>query len=215
MRWSSSRLVPRAQCGYSASTPGGSSGHLRGGCVRPSCNGEVMTDETSGDDAAAEDPRVQDLRQRLAEALLEVDHGEYFRARVHGWVAYRDDADVVLPVGIAERLISNFSFDREGTDTDDVVTLDSFVIAYHAAESYYRLLLALYDGATSPVAAPLIAMAELKAGRAFNSRVAAAVGLPDETLTTILDFLFLPPEVKAEWPSGAPSIEDVQEYLRR
>ena len=41
--------------------------------------------------AAAEpaeiNPRVTALRQRLNEALFEVNHGEYFRARVHGWVA--------------------------------------------------------------------------------------------------------------------------------
>lgn len=185
----------------------------------PPCNGEGMTDQTTADDTGdasvrPADPRVADLRRRLAEALLEVNHGEYFRARIHGWVAYREDADVVLPVGVADRLTSRFSFDRDANDADEVATLDAFVIAYHAAESCYRLLFALYDGSRTPTASATIAMAELKAGRDFNERVDALVGLSDETLTAILDFLFLPPELKPEWPDGAPNFEDVQEYLR-
>lgn len=173
--------------------------------------------EPSNDDGAPEaaiDQRIAELRRRLSEALLEVNHGEYFRARIHGWVAYRDDADVALPAGIAERLTSQGSFDRNTSDADDVATLDAFVIAYHAAESCYRLLFALYDGSTSPTASALIAMSELKAGRQFNSRVADVLGLSDEPLTTILDFLFLPEEVKNGWPEGVPAIEDSLEYLR-
>jgi hypothetical protein len=175
-----------------------------------------MSDESTDDtgDAPALDPRIEDLRRRLAEALLEVNHGEYFRSRIHGWVAYRHDTDVVLPVGIAERLISQFSFDRDEGDADEVATLDAFVIAYHAAESCYRLLFALYDGSRTHTASALIAMNELKAGPLFNDRVKALMGLPDETLTTVLDFLFLPPEIKDAWPDGADQIEDVQEYLR-
>jgi len=175
-----------------------------------------VTDESNDktEPAPTSDPRIEDVRRRLAEALLEVNHGEYFRSRIHGWVAYRNDDDVVLPVGIAQRLISQFSFDRDEGDADEVATLDAFVIAYHAAESCYRLLFALYDGSRTPTASALIAMNELKAGPAFNDRVKAMVGLPDESLTTVLDFLFLPPEIKAAWPDDAPQIEDVQEYLR-
>ena len=176
-----------------------------------------MTDESSGETEPAPetDPRVEDLRRRLAEALLEVNHGEYFRSRIHGWVAYRDDIDVGLPVGIAERLTSQFSFERDAGDADEVATLDAFVIAYHAAECCYRLLFALFDGSRTLTASALIAMNELKAGPDFNGRVEHWVGLPDDSLTLMLDFLFLPPEIKDQWPDGADEIEDVQDYLQR
>ncbi|KAA1421248.1 hypothetical protein F0U44_02750 [Nocardioides humilatus] len=175
-----------------------------------------MTEESTDDTefAPEPDPRIEDLRRRLSEALLEVNHGEYFRSRIHGWVAYRDDVDVVLPVGIAGRLKSPFPFDRNPGDADEMATLDAFVIAYHAAESWYRLLFALFDGSRTTTASALIAMVEMKAGAAFNKRVEHWIGLPDESLTKMLDFLFLPEEVKDEWPDEGATIEEVQEYLR-
>ena len=137
------------------------------------------------------DPRVAELRQHLNEAFIEVNHGEYFRSRIHGWVAHRRDVDVRLPDEIAERLTSPFGFQQD-EDAGDIATLDAFVIAYHAAESYWRYLLALYDG-SGPAGVPLMAMAEMQTGRDFNDRVSAVVKLPDPKLTELLDFLFLPP----------------------
>ena len=158
------------------------------------------------------DPRDAELRQHLNEAFIEVNHGEYFRSRIRGWVAYRSDVDVRLPDEIAERLTSPFGFQRD-EEAGDIATLDAFVIAYQAAESYWRYLLALYDG-SGPAGVPLMAMAELEAGRGFNDRVSAVVKLPDPKLTELLDFLFLPPEVKDAWRTAPPSLESVQEYLR-
>ncbi len=174
-----------------------------------------MTDEANHTPAGDHplDPRVEELRRRLAEALLEVNYGEYFRSRIHGWVAYRHDADVVLPDGIAGRLKSQFSFERDPEDAEEVATLDAFVIAYHAAECCYRLLFALHDEARTRTASALLAMNELKAGKDFNDRIEALAGLTDDVLTQVLDFLFLPPELKQAWPNGADEIEEVQEYL--
>ena len=58
------------------------------------------------------------LRNRLNEALLGVENGGYFRSRVHGWLAYRDDADVQLPAAVSSRLTSPFSFARPSNASD-------------------------------------------------------------------------------------------------
>jgi hypothetical protein len=55
------------------------------------------------------------------------------------------------------------------------------VLAYHAAESFCRQVLAFIDGA-GPNASPLIALTKLKAGQAFNDRLSRLVELPDEEL---------------------------------
>lgn len=172
------------------------------------------TDENPFDeypDAPAEvDPQVTALRQRLNEALFEVNHGEYFRSRVHGWVAYVDDVALELPLGVAERLSTDFNFDRDD-DTGDVAAVDAFVIAYHAAETFWRYLFAILDG-SGPTHAPLMSMAVLKAGRTFNDRIDAYGELSAEDVDKLLDFAFLPPEVQAEW-EGEPTLDEVYSYL--
>lgn len=158
------------------------------------------------------DPRAEALRNPLNDALLEVENGEYFRSRVHGWVAYRDDADVQLPESVASRLTTPFSFARP-ENAADVSTLDAFVLAYHAAESLCRQILALLEGG-GPTGLPLIALSELKAGPAFNDRLARLAGLRDADLSELLDYLFLPTEIQETWPDDLPTIASVQEYLR-
>lgn len=158
------------------------------------------------------DPRVAALRDRLSRAFLARNHGEYFRSRVHGWAAYRSDSDVSLPVGIAERLTTTFIFDRH-EDAEHISTLDSFILAYHAAESYWRYFLALLDG-HGPKGAPAIAMAEVKAGAEFNDRVDKILDLTNAQLTEALDYVFLPSELAATWSEEEPTLASVQEYLR-
>jgi hypothetical protein len=148
------------------------------------------------------DPRAEALRNRLNDALLEVENGEYFRSRVHGWVAYRDDADVQLPEPVASRLTTPFSFARP-ENVADVSTLDAFVLAYHAAESLCRQILALLEGG-GPSGLRLIALSELKAGTAFNDRLARLAGLRDADLCELLDYLFLPTEIQETWPDDLP-----------
>ncbi|AXG14815.1 hypothetical protein [Intrasporangium calvum] len=131
----------------------------------------------------ATDPRADALRTRLNDALLEVENGEYFRSRVHGWIAYRDDADVQLPESVSSRLTSPFNFARP-ENAADVSTLDAFVLAYHAAESLCRQILALIDG-SGPTGLPLIALSELKAGPAFNDRLSRLADLPDADLSQL------------------------------
>lgn len=154
---------------------------------------------------------LDDLRDRLNEALLAVQNGEYFRSRIHGWLAYREDADVQLPESLASRLTSSFSFSRPA-NAEDVLTLDAFVLAYHAAGSLSRQMLALIYG-SGPNGSPLIALTELKAGLAFNARLANVARLPDAKLSEVLDFLFLPSEMQAVWRDEPPTIVDVQQYL--
>ena len=136
------------------------------------------------------DPRVTALRQRLNEALFEVNHGEYFRARVHGWMAYAHDIDVELPVGVADRLSTRFEFARS-EDAEDIATVDAFVIAYHAAETFWRYLFAVLDG-SGPVRAPLLSMAGLKAGKTFNDRLTRYLELSSDDVHELLNFAFLP-----------------------
>ena len=150
------------------------------------------------------------LRQRLNEALFEVNHGEYFRARVHGWIAYVQDVDVELPAGVAERISTRFEFARD-QDSADLATVDAFVIAYHAAETFWRYVFAVLDG-SGPVRAPLLSMAGLKAGKTFNDRITTYVELSDGEVDELLAFAFLPPEVAANW-EGEPTLEAVREYL--
>ena len=157
------------------------------------------------------DPRVTALRQRLNEALFEVNHGEYFRARVHGWIAYIHDVDVELPKEVAERISTRFEFARD-EDAGDVATVDAFVIAYHAAETFWRYLFAVLDG-HGPVRAPLLSMAGLKAGKTFNDRITAYLQLGEDDVDELISFAFLPPEVEASWASGEPTLEAVREYL--
>lgn len=156
------------------------------------------------------DPRVTALRQRLNEALFEVNHGEYFRSRVHGWVAYLNDVDVELPLGVAERLSTNFNFDRDD-DAGDVAAVDAFVIAYHAAETFWRYLFAILDG-SGPTQAPLMSMAGLKAGKTFNDRIDTYRELNVDDVHELLEFAFLPPEVQAGW-DGEPTLDEVRSYL--
>lgn len=156
------------------------------------------------------DPRVIALRQRLNEALFEVNHGEYFRARVHGWIAYVQDVDVELPPGVAERISTAFDFTRD-EDAQDLATVDAFVIAYHAAETFWRYLFAVLDG-SGPVRAPLLSMAGLKAGKTFNDRITAYLEMSSDDIDELLTFAFLPPEVEASW-EGEPTLEAVREYL--
>lgn len=179
-------------------------------------NGDMTSepDENPADenpDAPVEvDPRVTALRRRLNEALFEVNHGEYFRSRVHGWVAYVNDVDVELPLGVAERLSTQFNFDRDG-DAGDVAAIDAFVIAYHAAETFWRYLIAILDG-SGPTHAPLMSMAGLKAGKTFNDRIDAYRDLSVDEVDELLDFAFLPVEVRAGW-DGEPTLDDVRSYL--
>jgi hypothetical protein len=156
------------------------------------------------------DPRVTALRQRLNESFFEVHHGEYFRSRVHGWAAYLADVDVQLPEGVAERLSTPFEFSRN-PDAEYLAAVDAFVIAYHAAETFWRYLFACLDG-SGPVRAPLVAMAELKAGRPFNERVSKCLSLGESDVRELLTFAFLPPEFE-EVQDGEPSVEAVREYL--
>ena len=165
----------------------------------------------AAEEPPAIDPRVTALRQRLNEALFEVNHGEYFRARVHGWIAYVQDVDVELPAGVAERISTRFEFARDDEDAADLATVDAFVIAYHAAETFWRYLFAVLDGC-GPVRAPLLSMAGLKAGKTFNDRITAYLELSDDEVDELLAFAFLPPEVEANW-EGEPTLEAVREYL--
>ena len=160
----------------------------------------------------ARDPRVESVRHRLNEALLEADNGEYFRSRVHGLLAYRADAAVELPEGVASRLSSSFSFERPA-GAADVSTLDAFVLAYHAAESLCRQVLALIEG-SGPLGSPLVTLTKLKAGRAFNNQLSRLVDLPDEELSRLLDYLFLPVEVKQDWGDETLTIASVQDFVR-
>lgn len=167
-------------------------------------------DGDAASDPAGNDPRVTALRQRLNEALFEVNHGEYFRARIHGWVAYVQDVDVELPAGVADRLSTRFEFPRD-ENAADLAIVDAFVIAYHAAETFWRYLFAVLDG-SGPVRAPLLSMAGLKAGRTFNDRITTYLGLKSGDVQKLLNFAFLPPEVEASW-EGEPVLEDVRAYL--
>lgn len=170
--------------------------------------------ETGAEQNPDPDPRrVEALRRRLNEALLEVENGEYFRSRIHGWLAYRDDADVQMPETLASRLTVPFDFTRP-ENAADVSTLDAFVLAYHAAESLCRQMLALIDG-SGPDGLPLIELSLLKAGQAFNDRLSMLRELPDAELTKALDYLFLPTELQEQWrdePEGR--IARIQQYLR-
>jgi hypothetical protein len=167
--------------------------------------------EVENERATQTDAQFHAIRDRLNKALLEVEHGEYFRARVFGWIAYHADAAIDLPEGVASRLVGGFSFDRPDSAAD-VSTLDAFMLAYHAAESLCRRVLALLDG-DGPEGVPLIELAELKAGRAFNERLAQLAGMGDPDLQGVLDDLFLPREVQLKWSEGPPSIASVQHYL--
>lgn len=158
------------------------------------------------------DPRLAALRDQLNQAFLDVSHGEYFRSRVHGWAAYRSDADVSLPDGVVERLPATLTFGR-ADDAEDISSLDAFVIAYHAAETYWRYFLALLDG-SGPTGAPAIAMAELRTGQAFYDRITEYLRLDDAQLTAYLDFLFLPPALAEKLSDDHPSVDSSQEYLR-
>jgi hypothetical protein len=182
----------------------------------PETDSMTSTDEPDAVDTApdsgpgAEDPRVVALRHRLNEALFEVNHGAYFRARVHGWVAYVDDVNVQLPQGVADRLGTRFDFDLDG-DTGDLAAVDAFVMAYHAAETFWRYLFAVLDG-SGPSRAPLMEMAGLKAGPAFNKRIEKCVALDNDDIDEVLAFAFLPPEFVATW-DGEPTLEELREYL--
>lgn len=81
-------------------------------------------------------------------------------------------------------------------------TLDAFVLAYHAAESLCRQILALLEGG-GPGGLPLIALSELKAGPAFNDRLSRLAGLSDADLSELLDYLFLPTEIQETWPDDS------------
>jgi hypothetical protein len=156
------------------------------------------------------DPRVTALRQQLNEALFEVNHGEYFRSRIHGWVAYVADVDVVLPIGVAERLGTQFNLERDA-DAGDIASVDAFLIAYHAAETFWRYLFANLDG-SGPSHSPLMSMAGLKAGKTFNDRVDTFRNLGLDDIDTLLNFAFLPPETMGAW-EGEPTLEEVRTYL--
>lgn len=171
----------------------------------------TLQGDGTSDDQAGLDPRVTALRQRLNEALFEVNHGEYFRARVHGWIAYTQDVDVELPKEVAERISTRFEFARDG-DAGDVATVDAFVIAYHAAETFWRYLFAVLDG-SGPVRAPLLSMAGLTAGKTFNDRIIAYLQIGEDDIDELISFAFLPPEVETNWASGEPTLKAVREYL--
>lgn len=172
-----------------------------------------MTSQGDGTPAepSALDPRVIALRQSLNEALFEVNHGEYFRARVHGWIAYLQDAHVEPPTEVAERISTRFEWAR-AEDAGDVATVDAFVIAYHAAETFWRYLFAVLDG-SGPVRAPLLSMVGLKAGKTFNDRITTYLKLGNDDLDELIKFAFIPPEVEASWAPGEPTLEAVREYL--
>lgn len=156
-------------------------------------------------------PRVAAFRDRLNQSFVDVNHGEYFRSRIHGWAAYRADSDVALPGGVSERLTTTFMFDRDD-DAEHIATLDAFVIAYHAAETYWRYIIALCDGG-GPRGAPAIAMHELRTGPEFNDRVSKIAGLSNTHLDELINYVFLPPEFTDEWPSQPPSVDEVRTYL--
>ncbi|MGY0389167.1 hypothetical protein ACWZJV_19550 [Nocardioides sp. WG-D5] len=159
------------------------------------------------------DPRLAALRERLNDTFLDVSHGEYFRSRVHGWAAYRSNANLSLPEGVAERLPATLTFGRT-SDAEDISSLDAFVIAYHAAETYWRYLFALLDG-DGPTGMPAVEMMEVRAGDPLFDRITEYISLDDAYLTPRLDFLFLPPELAAKWSDDRPSIDGIQEYLRQ
>jgi hypothetical protein len=171
----------------------------------------MSSDDTqNAADSGETDPRVIALRKRLNEALFDVNHGEYFRSRVHGWAAYVGDVDVELPARVAERLGTKFVFERD-EDTGDLAAVDAFVIAYHAAETFWRYLFGVLDG-SGPLRAPLVSMVELKAGKAFNERITKYLELGEPEVHQLLKFAFLPAELEATW-EGAPSLDEVREYL--
>lgn len=164
-------------------------------------------EEPESNDGSA---RLQTLQRQLNEAFLHVNHGEYIRSRVHGWVAYVNDVEAELPRGVSERLGTRFSFDRSA-DSYDAAAVDAFVIAYHAAETFWRFLFALLDG-SGPNGAPLIAMSGLQTNRTFNRRVSAFKELERKKIEKLVRYLFTPPQVESAW-SGEPALSDVHEYL--
>jgi hypothetical protein len=108
---------------------------------------------------------------------------------VHGpWIAYVQDVDVELPVGVAERISTRFEFARD-EDAANLATVDAFVIAYHAVETFWRYVCAVLDG-SGPVRAPLLSMAGLKAGKTFNDRITTHHELSDNEVDELLSVTY-------------------------
>jgi hypothetical protein len=142
------------------------------------------------------DEREAEVLGRLNEFYVSASLGDYFRGRAHGWLSLHRGSEVELPAELVERL------GREGASariapsrtTPDQLAIDAFAMAYHASETYCRQLLAVLNG-NGPRTSPAIALKFIPTGRSF-SRALAAIVETDERLGSVVDFAFLPPEVR-------------------
>lgn len=166
--------------------------------------------EQDGESSGIDGARLEEVRRRLNEAFLETHQGEYFRSRVRGWLAERAAADVALPGSLAQRLGGHSPSARSPASLD-ASSLDAFVVTYHAAESFVRYLLATVDG-SGPDGAPLMAIAQLRARAKFDKRLRALLDTSSTELSPLLDWVFLPDELKRMWSNEPPAIHEVQTY---
>lgn len=146
------------------------------------------------------DEREMELLGRLHRFYLSAGLGHYFRGRVHGWLALHSGLEVELPAELLARL------GREGgsarlvpsVQTPEQLAVDAFAMAYHVSETFCRQLLAVLNGA-GPRSSPALALKSLPTGRSFTESLEALVET-EARLNDIADFVFLPPEVRANLP---------------
>jgi hypothetical protein len=93
--------------------------------------------------------------------------------------------------------------------------LDTFVMAYHAAESMVRMFIALITGA-GPMQSPLLALLQNRADPPNKKSVGVLTTMTPESLNECTDWVFLPVELQATLTGEmAPMVTMIQTYCRR
>lgn len=105
------------------------------------------------------DERELDVLRRLNEFYISASLGDYFRGRVHGWLALHAWREVELPEELLERLGREDAGARivPSRSTPEQLAIDAFAMAYHVSETYCRQLLAVLNGSGSQTS-PAIAL---------------------------------------------------------
>ncbi|WP_426562527.1 hypothetical protein ACPPVT_17645 [Angustibacter sp. McL0619] len=142
------------------------------------------------------DERPAEVLRRLNEFYVSASLGDYFRGRAHGWLSLHAGIEVELPEKLVERLGHAGAGARilPSKSTPDQLALDAFAMAYHASETYCRQLLAVLHGA-GPRTSPALALKSTPTGRSFSQALAQVIGT-NEQLDSVVDFAFLPHEVR-------------------
>jgi hypothetical protein len=146
------------------------------------------------------DEREAEVLSRLNEFYVSASLGDYFRGRAHGWLSLHGGGEVELPAELIERLGRQGAVARivPSRSTPDQLAIDAFAMAYHVSETYCRQLLAVLNGA-GPRTSPAIALKFTPTGRSFSQALAEIVET-DQRLGSVVDFAFLPPEVREGIP---------------